>query len=87
MYTEGKRVFLIQKLTDYLVIVDEIFVTVNIVSQRDVLLSLLLLHFSHGSTDPLGIGHLYEVPRTHSDTPQSVELLCTSHHSDAESST
>jgi hypothetical protein len=37
-----------------------------------------MLFFSHGSTTLVGIGLLYEVPRSHSYTPHPVGLLWTS---------
>ena len=35
----------------------------------------VLFIFSHGSWALVGQGHLYEVPRAHSDTPHSVGIL------------
>ena len=35
-------------------------------------------NFFHVSTALVGLDLLYDVPRLHSDTPQSVGLLCTS---------
>jgi hypothetical protein len=43
--------------------------------------------FFHGSTAPVGQGLLYDVPRSHSDTPHSVGHLCTSDRPVAETST
>jgi len=47
----------------------------------------LILYFSHGSTALVSLGLFYEVPRSHSDTPQSVGLFRTSDRSHAETST
>jgi hypothetical protein len=49
--------------------------------------SLMILFFSHGSTTLVGLGLFYEVPRSHSDTTQSVGLFWTSHRPVAQTST
>ena len=59
---------------DYLVVMNGIFVNLNIVSQRDILIKFISSFF-HGSEDPVGLGLLNEVPQTHSDTQHSVGFL------------
>jgi hypothetical protein len=44
-------------------------------------------YFFHGSTTPVGIGRLCEVPRSHSGRAHSVGLLCTNDRSDTATST
>jgi hypothetical protein len=51
------------------------------------LLQLVKYLFSHGSTAPVGLELLYEVPRSHSDTPNSVVLLWMSDRPVADTST
>jgi len=50
-------------------------------------MTLCFVIFSHDSGDPMGLGHLYEVPRTHSDRPHSVGLFWMSDVSLARTST
>ena len=46
-----------------------------------------LVFFSHGSTTVIGLGLVYEVPRSHSDTTKSLGLLSRSDRPVAETTT
>ena len=47
----------------------------------------IIVFVLYSSTAPVGLDLLYEVPRSHSDTPHSVGLLWTSDQPDAQTST